>query len=681
MPELESVRATSPGSGQLELMADQGSVTLLPGAKQQLTLTLRNTSGTLMTVDLIIIGPPSQWLSLSQSSIPLAPAQSARAILTCTATAGAPTGSYPLAITAQSREDPAVRAQLDLIFEIAEPGQVIVELSPTQAAGQSSAEFQIQVSQSGSTPLHVNLSAGGDQTTCNYTFNPAALEVMPSQTARSRLTVSARQALNGADMRAYPFTVMATTSEGATAMASAHGQFVQQRLPPLTMRLNPARASGPGPVSLLVQIENPSQVATTFHLSGADSDGACRYQFEPPGITAPPGGSAQATLTITPLHYHSDAADKIHNFSIRAAPTEGLISPLQAESVFIQSGVEQPVVHLTPTSQSSSRPAAFTVDVSNPRAMPAQVEILPSSTDGMCELAVNPSRLSLAPHGRATARLNVRPVSKLLPGESRRTCSFTVQARATDLSDPVQVQGSLVQVPGVPILRWLAIAAGALLALVVCGALLWFGSSALRSLGSQLPQVSELLPTPLPLVTPLPVPTDTATPAPAPPMTPSNAPTGGGGGGGQSKPTKTPTSPPPTIDPARYSQYNGNWGNDDPNTAGITRLQITNSGPTISVHAFHKCSPADCDWGTNSGKFTNEPFTIQFNPSSTDKERLTLSKQNNKLQVVDASTSDGTSTSTFHTILFLPPILFSTATPVFKLKPPILQPIPPLVAP
>jgi hypothetical protein len=49
---------------------------------------------------------------------------------------------------------------------------------------------------------------------------------------------------------------------------------------------------------------------------------------------------------------------------------------------------------------------------------------------------------------------------------------------------------------------------------------------------------------------------------------------------------------------ACLSQFAGNWANVDSNTEGITTLSISISGASANVHAWCKCHPTDCDWGT-----------------------------------------------------------------------------------
>ncbi|MFN3372757.1 MAG: hypothetical protein ACK44M_04215, partial [Chloroflexus sp.] len=142
----------------------------------------------------------------------------------------APPGSYPVSLVVRSREEPAVTVRLDLILEVGEPGGLAVELAPPQAEGQAAAQYQVQVAQSGATPLRVNLSASDPEGGCIYTFDPAMLTLPPNGAATSRLTVRPRQALTTSETRAYTFSVTATALEGAAAASRAGCRPTQQSL-------------------------------------------------------------------------------------------------------------------------------------------------------------------------------------------------------------------------------------------------------------------------------------------------------------------------------------------------------------------------------------------------------------------------------------------------------------------
>ncbi len=98
---------------------------------------------------------------------------------------------------------------------------------------------------------------------------------------------------------------------------------------------------------------------------------------------------------------------------------------------------------------------------------------------------------------------------------------------------------------------------------------------------------------------------------------------------------------------ARYGQYSGVWTNDDPTTDGITRLIISNIGPTITVQAFARCQTRDCDWGARRQTFIGEPFSIAFTFGDGVTRRLTFARVGDKLRVTDADSRGPIRTYTF----------------------------------
>jgi hypothetical protein len=110
-------------------------------------------------------------------------------------------------------------------------------------------------------------------------------------------------------------------------------------------------------------------------------------------------------------------------------------------------------------------------------------------------------------------------------------------------------------------------------------------------------------------------------------------------------PTATATTPPVTA-----AQFAGVWINDDSGTRGIPQLVINASGTALSIHGFGACSPTYCDWGSRSGTFGGQPFTILFDFGSglTDQLDISLTNAGTKLKVVDVGSASGTNTYYFH---------------------------------
>jgi hypothetical protein len=53
--------------------------------------------------------------------------------------------------------------------------------------------------------------------------------------------------------------------------------------------------------------------------------------------------------------------------------------------------------------------------------------------------------------------------------------------------------------------------------------------------------------------------------------------------------------------PEPSSPLSGVWRNDNPQTRGISKLEIQQTGETVVVRAWATCLPQPCDWGTQKG--------------------------------------------------------------------------------
>jgi len=52
---------------------------------------------------------------------------------------------------------------------------------------------------------------------------------------------------------------------------------------------------------------------------------------------------------------------------------------------------------------------------------------------------------------------------------------------------------------------------------------------------------------------------------------------------------------------ASLHRFSSKWINSNPNTRGVTALDIDVSGSRVTVQAWGKCHPRDCDWGRVEG--------------------------------------------------------------------------------
>ena len=54
---------------------------------------------------------------------------------------------------------------------------------------------------------------------------------------------------------------------------------------------------------------------------------------------------------------------------------------------------------------------------------------------------------------------------------------------------------------------------------------------------------------------------------------------------------------------AGITDFSGTWNNADRATKGVTKLEISVKGSSASVHAWGKCHPQDCDWGSVPARY------------------------------------------------------------------------------
>ena len=56
----------------------------------------------------------------------------------------------------------------------------------------------------------------------------------------------------------------------------------------------------------------------------------------------------------------------------------------------------------------------------------------------------------------------------------------------------------------------------------------------------------------------------------------------------------------------------GTWTNTNSSTINVTRIIITSVGGQLTLHPFYKCTPTNCDWGTQTFPYANPLVTSGF---------------------------------------------------------------------
>jgi hypothetical protein len=101
------------------------------------------------------------------------------------------------------------------------------------------------------------------------------------------------------------------------------------------------------------------------------------------------------------------------------------------------------------------------------------------------------------------------------------------------------------------------------------------------------------------------------------------------------------------------SDFVGDWYNVDSNTRSITRILISQEGTSAYVHAYGKCHPIDCDWGTVGAQLSGSSLIAGYK-FSFKVTRMTMTLSGNRLRVfstnrfTDGSNRDYDSTDYFY---------------------------------
>lgn len=84
---------------------------------------------------------------------------------------------------------------------------------------------------------------------------------------------------------------------------------------------------------------------------------------------------------------------------------------------------------------------------------------------------------------------------------------------------------------------------------------------------------------------------------------------------------------------APASPFRGQWRNGNPQTRGITKLEIGQQGAVLLVHAWGACHPQDCDWGAEKGAVTADSASVAWDQGFVLR-RMTLTPDAGRLHVV-----------------------------------------------
>jgi hypothetical protein len=106
--------------------------------------------------------------------------------------------------------------------------------------------------------------------------------------------------------------------------------------------------------------------------------------------------------------------------------------------------------------------------------------------------------------------------------------------------------------------------------------------------------------------------------------------------------TGTTIVPGITTSASSNNSFEGQWVNLNPHTTTITKMSIGSRGSQMVIHAWGKCEPTDCDWGTQAGLLVGQTLTVNWNQGFVNRKMTFTKRGDNTFMVMgDSVYTDG----------------------------------------
>ncbi len=140
-------------SGRVQLNADKTVVKLSPGSAEVVSLLVHNNGTVVDSFSLQVAGAEAEWVQLAPAQVSLFPQTQSPAVLSLHLPFNStmPAGTYPLQVTATSRDAPGESATITVNLQIAAVQQFTARLEPQRIAGRKGT-FVLQIANTGNAP-------------------------------------------------------------------------------------------------------------------------------------------------------------------------------------------------------------------------------------------------------------------------------------------------------------------------------------------------------------------------------------------------------------------------------------------------------------------------------------------------------------------------------------------------
>ncbi|MBE3145499.1 MAG: hypothetical protein IMZ61_16480, partial [Planctomycetes bacterium] len=185
---------------QIMLSTDKNRVTVAPGAKTELSVTIQNLTTLVDDVSVSVAGVDQSWVQVVPPHVPIfaqgdasvrvifqPPADPLRALA----------GLYPLQITGTLQEQASQPVDTAVELEVQFGGDYRIELGKGTAPNNQEAVFPFKVRNDANAPLNLQCSGEDAQNFFWYKFDPFQFTVPPGGEATSTLSIRSRQPASG----------------------------------------------------------------------------------------------------------------------------------------------------------------------------------------------------------------------------------------------------------------------------------------------------------------------------------------------------------------------------------------------------------------------------------------------------------------------------------------------------
>ena len=211
------------------------TVSMPPGGQGELQGAVRNQSGKVDNYDLRLEGIPAEWYTITPSTVYLVPfgaragdfEHDLRVQFHPPRSAEATAGARPVTLVARSRASGADVGAVDAELTITPFHQLESELRPERGSGRRKASFAVATRNSGNAPIEIGYDGEDEEQLCKFTFADRKVTANPGRRAGTEFTVEPRSQIWVGRPVERPFTVAATSADGAQA-EPVRGVFKQK---------------------------------------------------------------------------------------------------------------------------------------------------------------------------------------------------------------------------------------------------------------------------------------------------------------------------------------------------------------------------------------------------------------------------------------------------------------------